>query len=91
MTSEQLPIIGISMGDPAGIGPEICAKTLALKEIYDMYNLPHRYFHNVEEHLLPVLCNIYDSYKDYVEEEIIEQSFIILFIGIKKNKIIFFI
>ena len=24
------------MGDPAGIGPEICAKTLALKEIYDM-------------------------------------------------------
>ena len=36
MASEQLPIIGISMGDPAGIGPEICAKTLALKEIYDM-------------------------------------------------------
>jgi 4-hydroxythreonine-4-phosphate dehydrogenase len=32
----KLPIIGISMGDPAGIGPEICAKTLALKEIYDV-------------------------------------------------------
>ena len=28
-----LPIIGISMGDPAGIGPEIAAKTRALKEI----------------------------------------------------------
>ena len=31
-----LPIIGISMGDPAGIGPEICAKTLALEEIYHL-------------------------------------------------------
>jgi 4-hydroxythreonine-4-phosphate dehydrogenase len=36
VASEPLPIIGISMGDPAGIGPEICAKTLALKEIYDV-------------------------------------------------------
>ena len=34
MASEQQPIIGISMGDPGGIGPEICAKTLALPEIY---------------------------------------------------------
>jgi 4-phospho-D-threonate 3-dehydrogenase / 4-phospho-D-erythronate 3-dehydrogenase len=30
------PLIGISVGDPAGIGPEITAKTLALKEIYDI-------------------------------------------------------
>jgi 4-hydroxy-L-threonine phosphate dehydrogenase PdxA len=36
MSVSKLPIIGISMGDPAGIGPEICAKTLALKEIYDI-------------------------------------------------------
>jgi 4-phospho-D-threonate 3-dehydrogenase / 4-phospho-D-erythronate 3-dehydrogenase len=34
MSGSRLPIIGISMGDPAGIGPEICAKTLALEEIY---------------------------------------------------------
>jgi 4-phospho-D-threonate 3-dehydrogenase / 4-phospho-D-erythronate 3-dehydrogenase len=30
-----LPLIGISTGDPAGIGPEITAKALALREIYD--------------------------------------------------------
>ena len=30
-----LPIIGISMGDPAGIGPEIAAKALAKREIYE--------------------------------------------------------
>ncbi|MEE4312088.1 MAG: 4-hydroxythreonine-4-phosphate dehydrogenase PdxA, partial [candidate division KSB1 bacterium] len=30
------PIIGISMGDPAGIGPEITAKTLATRDIYDI-------------------------------------------------------
>ncbi len=29
------PRIGISMGDPAGIGPEIIIKTLALSEVYD--------------------------------------------------------
>lgn len=29
------PKIGISMGDPAGIGPEIIIKTLALKDVYD--------------------------------------------------------
>ncbi|MDR1933285.1 MAG: 4-hydroxythreonine-4-phosphate dehydrogenase PdxA [Spirochaetales bacterium] len=33
--SNNLPKIGISMGDPAGIGPEIAAKTLALKNTYD--------------------------------------------------------
>jgi 4-hydroxythreonine-4-phosphate dehydrogenase len=31
---EKLPIVGISMGDPGGIGPEICAKALALEEMY---------------------------------------------------------
>lgn len=30
------PILGISMGDPAGIGPEIAAKALAHKKVYDM-------------------------------------------------------
>jgi 4-phospho-D-threonate 3-dehydrogenase / 4-phospho-D-erythronate 3-dehydrogenase len=34
MSASERPIIGISMGDPGGIGPEICAKTLALPEIY---------------------------------------------------------
>lgn len=29
------PLIGISVGDPAGIGPEITAKALSLPEIYD--------------------------------------------------------
>jgi len=29
------PVIGISMGDPAGIGPEICVKALANAEVYD--------------------------------------------------------
>lgn len=32
---KPLPILGISMGDPAGIGPEITAKTLALQSIYE--------------------------------------------------------
>ena len=31
---ERLPIIGISMGDPAGIGPEIAAKAFADKALY---------------------------------------------------------
>lgn len=30
------PFIGISAGDPAGIGPEITAKALSLPEIYDL-------------------------------------------------------
>src|SRR5687767_9195431 len=33
---KMLPILGISAGDPAGIGPEITAKALSLKEIYDV-------------------------------------------------------
>jgi 4-hydroxythreonine-4-phosphate dehydrogenase len=32
--TEKKPIVGISMGDPSGIGPEIAVKTLARKEIY---------------------------------------------------------
>lgn len=34
----QKPIIGISMGDPAGIGPEIAVKALAQKEVYQSCN-----------------------------------------------------
>jgi 4-phospho-D-threonate 3-dehydrogenase / 4-phospho-D-erythronate 3-dehydrogenase len=30
----ERPLIGISVGDPAGVGPEITAKTLSLPEIY---------------------------------------------------------
>jgi 4-hydroxythreonine-4-phosphate dehydrogenase len=30
-----LPIIGISMGDPAGIGPEICIKALSEAHVYE--------------------------------------------------------
>jgi len=29
------PIIGISMGDPAGIGPEICVKALSIPDVYN--------------------------------------------------------
>lgn len=32
------PKIGISMGDPAGIGPEIIIKTLALEQVYSQCN-----------------------------------------------------
>jgi 4-hydroxythreonine-4-phosphate dehydrogenase len=34
--SKIRPLIGISVGDPAGIGPEITAKALSVKEIYDI-------------------------------------------------------
>ena len=30
------PLIGVSVGDPAGIGPEITAKALSLPEIYEL-------------------------------------------------------
>ena len=33
---EEKPLIGITMGDPAGIGPEVIVKTLSLKEIYEV-------------------------------------------------------
>jgi len=29
------PIIGISMGDPAGIGPEVCIKALSIPDVYN--------------------------------------------------------
>ena len=32
----SLPIIAITMGDPAGVGPEIIVKALASPEIYDI-------------------------------------------------------
>lgn len=35
MTDDKRPILGISSGDPAGIGPEICCKALSLPEVYD--------------------------------------------------------
>ncbi len=30
------PLVGISVGDPAGVGPEITARALALRDIYDL-------------------------------------------------------
>lgn len=35
MTDIYRPLIGISAGDPAGVGPEVTAKALALPEIYE--------------------------------------------------------
>lgn len=34
--TESRPILGITMGDPAGIGPEIAAKALAHKKVYEI-------------------------------------------------------
>lgn len=34
--SEKRPLIGISVGDPAGIGPEITAKALKLERMYEI-------------------------------------------------------
>lgn len=34
--NDRRPILGISAGDPAGIGPEITAKALAQSDIYDL-------------------------------------------------------
>ena len=36
MTADQRPVLGISVGDPGGIGPEITAKALSEKEIHDL-------------------------------------------------------
>ena len=36
MTDDKRPIIAITIGDPAGIGPEVVVKALANKAIYDM-------------------------------------------------------
>ncbi len=35
-SSSIRPIIGITMGDPAGVGPEVTAKALSNKEMYDI-------------------------------------------------------
>lgn len=36
MTEVYRPILGITMGDPSGIGPEIVAKAFSRREIYEM-------------------------------------------------------
>jgi 4-hydroxythreonine-4-phosphate dehydrogenase len=36
MTADIRPILGISTGDPGGIGPEVTAKALGNKEIYEL-------------------------------------------------------
>jgi len=36
MSHDARPVLGISAGDPGGIGPEITVKALNLKEIYDV-------------------------------------------------------
>jgi len=36
MVNKKLPLLGITMGDPGGIGPEICAKALAISDIYTL-------------------------------------------------------
>ena len=33
MTASRLPLLGITMGDPAGVGPEITVKALATPEV----------------------------------------------------------
>lgn len=34
--AKRRPLIGITMGDPSGIGPEICIKALSDKKVYDI-------------------------------------------------------
>jgi 4-hydroxythreonine-4-phosphate dehydrogenase len=36
MVSNERPILGISMGDPGGVGPEVAIKALGQKEIYGL-------------------------------------------------------
>ena len=36
MSADKRPVLGISMGDPGGIGPEITAKALNEKKIYEL-------------------------------------------------------
>jgi len=36
MAQNPRPLLGISMGDPGGIGPEICVKALSLPELFDL-------------------------------------------------------
>ena len=41
MTAARVPVLGITMGDPAGVGPEITAKALAHPEVAAV--LPRRW------------------------------------------------
>lgn len=34
--TDRRPVLGITMGDPGGVGPEVCVKALALPEIYTL-------------------------------------------------------
>jgi 4-hydroxythreonine-4-phosphate dehydrogenase len=36
MTSSRRPIVGVTLGDPAGIGPEIVAKALGEADVYEL-------------------------------------------------------
>ena len=36
----SLPIIGITMGDPAGIGPEVIVKSLVDENLYGNFSSP---------------------------------------------------
>ena len=36
MSNDKRPVLGISIGDPGGIGPEITAKALNQKKIYEL-------------------------------------------------------
>jgi 4-hydroxythreonine-4-phosphate dehydrogenase len=36
MDSGERPLVAVSMGDPGGIGPEVCAKALERRELYDL-------------------------------------------------------
>ena len=38
MSSNNKPIIGITMGEPAGIGPEICGRALWNERVYEICN-----------------------------------------------------
>ena len=35
MSEDKRPILGISVGDPGGIGPEISVKALSREDIYE--------------------------------------------------------
>lgn len=39
MSQEKKPVVAITIGDPAGIGPEITVATMMDKGVYDECNL----------------------------------------------------
>ena len=53
MSKQNRPLVGISVGDPGGIGPEVTVKALLLDEIYDICR--------------PVVISDFDVMKDAVE------------------------